>query len=132
MFVNSSSSLVMMTTPLLVLQGDIVTKIQFPQDWCDKSGDQPGCICDYQHDVVITYEGVDSFNDTLTDTEEKMSSIVDWWTEGVVLPIICSMGIIGRTQYTYLFSMTFSCSRTKTPLGSVQVLHQNVYGGGGV
>ena len=105
MFVNSSSSLVMMTTPLLVLQGDIVTKIQFPQDWCDKSGDQPGCICDYQHDVVITYEGVDSFNDTLTDTEEKMSSIVDWWTEGVVLPIICSMGIIGKTQYTDSFSM---------------------------
>ena len=100
MFVNSSSSLVTMTSPLLVLHANIVTKIQFPKDWCDKPRDQSRCFCDYQHDVIITdisdaEEGVDSSNDTLANTEEEMRRVVDWWTEGVVLPIICSMGIIG-------------------------------------
>ena len=103
MFDNSSSSLVTMTTPLLMVYNNTVTKIQFPVDWCDQTRDLSGCICDYQDDVIITntsdsdtIEGVDSFNDTLADTEEDMGRVVDWWTEGVVLPIICTIGILGK------------------------------------
>ena len=90
-----------MSTPLLELDAGSVTNIQFPRDWCDKPRDVSGCLCDYQHDVIITdisdaEEVINSINETLAATEGDLGRVVDWWTEGVVLPFICSIGILGE------------------------------------
>ena len=99
MSLNSSSA--MGATPLLVLQASTLSSIQFPRDWCDKSRDLASCMCEDQHDVLVTdisHDGevIDSFNDTLVDTEGDLAKLVDWCTEGLVLPTICAIGIIGK------------------------------------
>ena len=110
MSLNSSMLTVTMGTPLLVLHASRLTKIQFPRDWCDKPRDVSSCLCDHQHDVIITDisdagEVVDSLNDTLADTERDLGRLVDWWTEGVVLPFICSIGILGE----YFLLSSYDC-----------------------
>jgi len=88
-------------TPLLVLHAHSLSSIQFPRDWCDNSRDLASCMCEEQRDVLVTDisaggDDVDSFNYTHEDTEGDLAHLVDWWTEGVVLPVICGIGIFGN------------------------------------
>ena len=98
---NSSLPLVTVSTPLVVLHASILSSIQFPRDWCDKPRDLGSCMCEEQHDVLVTDishagEVIDSDNETLQDAEDDPARLVDWWTEGVVLPSICAIGILGK------------------------------------
>ena len=109
---NSSLPLVRMSTPLVVLHASILSSIQFPRDWCDKPRDLGSCMCEEQHDVLVTDishagEVIDSDNDTLQDAEDDLARLVDWWTEGVVLPSICAIGILGKIFSGYWCSKAF-------------------------
>ena len=111
---NSSLPLVRMSTPLVVLHASILSSIQFPRDWCDQPRDLGSCMCEEQHDVLVTdisHAGavIDSDNDTLQDAEDDLARLVDWWTEGVVLPSICGIGILGRF-YQKVLSLTLFAS----------------------
>ena len=106
-FVKMQSNL-SSATPLLVLHASSLSSIQFPRDWCDMSRDLASCMCEDQRDVLITDisgagDAINSFNDTQEDTEGDLARMVDWWTEGVVLPIICAVGILGKFLVTGYF-----------------------------
>jgi hypothetical protein len=112
---NFSSSLMTVSTPLLVMQASSLSSIQFPRDWCDKSRDLPSCMCQEQHDVLVMDISEDeeagySVNSTRLNAEDDLSRLVDWWTEGVVLPSICGIGILGRFHQKVL-SVSLSCFR---------------------
>ena len=111
---NFSSSLMTVSTPLLVLQANSLSSIQFPRDWCDKSRDLPSCMCQEQHDILVmdiseNEEAGYSDNGTRLDAEDDLARLVDWWTEGVVLPSICGIGILGRF-YQKVLSLTLFVS----------------------
>ena len=80
--------------------------ILLPSEWCDKERGHTNCICDYQDDVQIIDIGrVGEFqasNDTFAGDNDNLVAVVDWWTEGVVLPIICGVGILGDIESQHL------------------------------
>ena len=115
---NSSLPLVRVSTPLVVLHASILSSIQFPRDWCDKPRDLGSCMCEEQHDVLITDishagEVIDSDNYTLLDSEDDLARLVDWWTEGVVLPSICAIGILGKF-FTSIPHTVYPVSKSKS------------------
>ena len=73
--------------------------IVIPNDWCEKENNVAICICQHQNDVQIIDIGQvtneDMQNGTHTGSEDSLANVVDWWIEGVVLLIICGVGIIG-------------------------------------
>ena len=83
-----------------------------PTEWCDKERGNTHCICEYQHDVQIIDIGdvgeFEASNSTFATADDNLAATVDWWTEGVVLPIICGVGIIGdiiSCKHLYKFAI---------------------------
>ena len=64
-------------------------QLYVPNEWCEQMRELTMCMCDDQHDTVV--------ND-ISDIElgSELAMQVDWWTEGLVLPIICLVGIFGK------------------------------------
>ena len=63
--------------------------LDLPDEWCDKMRMKTVCMCDDKQKIVIS------------DVDDKgyssdLAMVVDWWTEGLVLPIICMVGILGK------------------------------------
>ena len=60
-----------------------------PSDWCEKMKDHTICMCDDKHDTVVS-----DINDLGLTSDLALT--VDYYTEGVILPIKCAVGICGK------------------------------------
>jgi len=90
------------TSPLINISSFLVnsnetenTGISFPPGWCDASPDAGGCICDHGIDVI------NFLNDSELPTNfsilaSRLAATIDYWSEGVILPAICTIGILGN------------------------------------
>ena len=64
-------------------------QLYISSEWCEKMKDRTTCMCDNKHDTVVS-----DFNDVGLTSDLALA--VDYYTEGVLLPIICSVGICGK------------------------------------
>ena len=87
----------------LLLNVSTAQKVIIPDNWCQRNISTT-CICEYS-DNEVDVNVIDyliSSNNTLTDPHDELANLVDWWMEGVALPVICAIGIIGKDMvYTY-------------------------------
>ena len=66
-------------------------QLVMPEEWCEEMRELTECMCDKKYATVASYVDDRGFSSDLA-----MS--VDWWTEGLVLPVICLVGILGESQ----------------------------------
>ena len=59
------------------------------REWCDQGREMTECMCDNKYNIVVS-----DLDDRGFTSDLAMS--VDWWTEGLVLPSICLVGILGE------------------------------------
>jgi len=64
-------------------------QLYVPSEWCEKMKDRTMCMCDDKHDTVVS-----DINDVGLTSELALD--VDYYTEGVLLPVICAVGIFGN------------------------------------
>ena len=64
-------------------------QLYVPSEWCEKMKDRTMCMCDDKHDTVVS-----DINDVGLTSD--LALLVDYYTEGVLLPIICAVGICGK------------------------------------
>ena len=62
-----------------------------PEEWCEQMRELTRCMCDNKYNIVVSYVDDRGFSSDL-------AMAVDWWTEGLVLPVICMVGIMGESQ----------------------------------
>ena len=79
------------------------TKLMIPTAWCEKSSGKTLCSCEEQeHDIIVTdithliIEVKDNVSIPDDVEEYNLAEHIDWWTEGVILPVIGGVGILGR------------------------------------
>ena len=64
-------------------------QLYLPSEWCEKMKDSTMCMCDNKYDTVVS-----DINDVGLTSDLALD--VDYYTEGVLLPIICAVGICGK------------------------------------
>ena len=89
----------------LLLNVSNTTKVILPDYWCQQNISTT-CMCEYS-DIEVKVNEIDhlnSSNNNLTDPRDIIANLVDWWMEGVALPVICAVGIVGKAKIkTYSF-----------------------------
>ena len=84
----------------LLLNISNTPKVILPEDWCEKNISTT-CVCEYS-DTEVDVNEIDyltSNNHSLTEPHDELANLVDWWMEGVALPVICAVGIIGKDMF---------------------------------
>ena len=95
-----------------VFSAPTFSSIQFPEGWChvQEHTGPANCLCE-DHGLLHVKNLSEALNQTLASSSlapdpdldfdpKAIATLVDWWTEGVILPTICTVGILGTCHVT--------------------------------